>query len=430
VTRTEGRAASDLAAPRRPDAAPLRVVELLVVAVVWLFFGALNIATEVLERHHDISPAEALGDASPRIFINPVLWALVTTVVLWLGRHVTLDRAFWRRYGVGVAIAAVLAANLTDVASDAAWDALAPPAVVRHEREREHDHDRARGDARRFRPGPRNLSWLDDFAVILAALAAASARGYLLRERARREEARQREARLEAESARVRADAAQLHAELTGARLDALRRQLDPHFLFNTLNAVSALVERDPRGVRRMIGQLSDLLRHSMDGASLPEIPLRDELELLARYVDIMRVRFEDQLQIETHADPRALGALVPNMILQPLVENAIKHGVEPRGEEGHVEVGATLEGDTLVLTVRDDGPGMPPWSPAPSDELPGSARGGVGLRNTAARLAQLYGETHRFTVGPAPGGGILAEIRLPYRTRGTVPDRGTTRGR
>jgi sensor histidine kinase YesM len=143
-----------------------------------------------------------------------------------------------------------------------------------------------------------------------------------------------------------------------------------------------------------------------------------------------MRVRFEDQLQIETHADPRAIGALVPNMILQTLVENAIKHGVEPRGEEGHVEVGATLEGDTLVLTVRDDGPGMPPWSPAPSDELPGSARGGVGLRNTAARLAQLYGETHRFTVGPAPGGGILAEIRLPYRTRGTVPDRGTTRGR
>jgi signal transduction histidine kinase len=409
----------------RPDAAPLRLVELVVIAIVWLFFGALNVATEVLERHHDISPAEALGDASPRIFINPVLWALVTTLVLWLGRRVTLDRAFWRRYGVGVALGAVLGANLVDLVSDTAWDALAPRAVVR--REHEHDHDRR--EPRRFRPGPRDLRWLDDFAVMLAALAAASARGYLLRERARREDARRREAQLQAESARVRADAAQLHAQLAEARLDALRRQLDPHVLFNTLNAVSALVERDPRGVRRMIGQLSDLLRHSMDGASSPEIPLRDELELLARYVDIMRVRFEDQLEVETGADPRALDALVPNMILQPLVENAIKHGVAPRGEEGPVEVGASLEGDPLVLSVRDDGPGMPPWSPSAIDDEPIGARGGVGLRNTAARLAQLYGPAHRFTVGPAAGGGTLVEIRLPYHTRSAVPDGGTTRG-
>jgi hypothetical protein len=340
----------------RPDAAPLRLVELVVIAIVWLFFGALNVATEVLERHHDISPAEALGDASPRIFINPVLWALVTTLVLWLGRRVTLDRAFWRRYGVGVALGAVLGANLVDLVSDTAWDALAPRAVVR--REHEHDHDRR--EPRRFRPRPRDLRWLDDFAVMLAALAAASARGYLLRERARREDARRREAQLQAESARVRADAAQLHAQLAEARLDALRRQLDPHFLFNTLNAVSALVERDPRGVRRMIGQLSDLLRHSMDGASSPEIPLRDELELLARYVDIMRVRFEDQLEVETGADPRALDALVPNMILQPLVENAIKHGVAPRGEEAVRP--CPLPRPSIRVTDHQDGrPGRQP---------------------------------------------------------------------
>jgi signal transduction histidine kinase len=398
----------------RPDAAPLRAVELLVVAVVWLFYGALSVATETLEHHHDGAP---FGSANPRFFINPVLWAVLTTLVLVVGRHVSLDRAFWRRRWPFVLVGALLLANLSDVASDAAWDALAPTVAVRdrHEREREH----GRGGPRRFRPRSDNLTWLDDFGVIAIALGAASLRGYLLRERARREAARRREARLEAESARARADSAQLQAQLAQARLDALRRQLDPHFLFNTLNAVSALVERDPRGVRRMIGQLSDLLRHSTDRASAPEIPLRDELALLERYADIMRVRFEDQLVIHTNVEPSALEALVPNMVLQPLVENAIKHGVEHRDEGGRVDVEAVREGDVLVLRVTDDGPGMAPWSPtgagAPSDA--GRAERGVGLRNTAARLAQLYGDAHRFTVRPRLEGGTVAEIRLPYHT-------------
>ena len=400
---------------QRPDAAPLRGVELLVVALVWIFYAVLTVASEVLDRHEGRAPFARLLATNPRFFINPVIWAVLTTLVLWFGRRVSLDRAFWRRRWPLVLLAGVLIANATDLVSDTLWDAFAPPAVAQRSRE---EHDDEEHEPRRLRPGLRNLSWLDDLAVLFAAFAAASARGWVLRERGRREESRQREARLTAESERARADSAQLGAQLAEARLDALRRQIDPHFLFNTLNAVSALVERDPRGVRRMIGQLSDLLRHSMDSASAPEVPLARELDLLGRYVDIMRVRFEDQLEIVMNADPRALDALVPNMILQPLVENAIKHGVEQRDNGGRVEVEASLDGDTLVLRVRDNGPGMAPWSSSDDRSLNTS---GVGLRNTAARLAHLYGTAQRFTVGPGAEGGTIAEVRIPWHTQPIV---------
>ena len=395
------------------------------VAVVWAFYGALNVATQELEVHRDRPAHAALAGLNPRIFINPVLWAALTTLVLWLGRRASLDRTFWRRRGAVVVFVGLLGANVSDLASDALWDRLAPPAAVRGAR--------GHGERRRFRPGLGNLTWLDDFAVILAALAAASARGWILRERARREHSRRRETLLEAEAAQTRADAAQLQAQLSDAKLDALRRQLDPHFLFNTLNAVSALLERDPRGVRAMIGQLSDLLRHSMDGASAPEVSLREELDLLGRYVDIMRMRFADQLAVETRVDPEALDALVPNMILQPLVENAIKHGVEQRADGGCVEIEAALDGSTLVLRVRDNGPVPARSMNRPAVDAPketeGDGRGGVGLQNTMERLAHLYGAEYHFSLGPDANGGTLAEIRLPYRMRGgTAGDAVTSR--
>ena len=391
----------------RPDAVPIGRGELLAITLFWTFFGTLTVATAALDAHGSRPRFPGL---IPRLIINPVVWAVMTTLVFWIGRRVSLDRAFWRRRWWLVVLAGAVVAYGLDLVSDALWDAFTPQAIVRGTQEFLRQ--------RRFRPGPGNLTWLDDYAVVLAAIGAASARGWLLRDRARRRDARDREARLTAESARARADSAQLESQLAEARLDALRRQLDPHFLFNTLNAVSALVERDPRGVRRMIGQLSDLLRHSMDTASAPEVPLRQELELLERYVDIMRVRFDDQLEVETKADPRALDALVPNMILQPLVENAIKHGVEQNDDGGRVEVEAMLDGDTLVLRVRDDGPGMAAWT-APAD---GPANGGrVGLRNTAARLAHMYGAAQQFSVGPAPDGGTVAEVRIPWHTRPIV---------
>jgi two-component system, LytTR family, sensor kinase len=410
-----------LASGQPAEATPLRGVEVLLVVAVWGFYALLNLATEVLGGHRDGVPAAPTVGVEAGHVVLPAVWAVVTTLVLWWSRRYRLDEAFWRRRTLHVLAVGVVVANVADAVSDAIWDAVVPPTTT----------SEAPGANRRFRPGPGNLTWLDDFGVFLAALAVGAARGYVLRERARRDEARRREAELEARSARMQADGARLQAQLAEARLDALRRQLDPHFLFNTLNAVSALVERDPRGVRRMIGQLCDLLRHSMNDASAPEIPLRQELDLLERYVDIMRVRFDEQLEIEVRSDPRALDALVPNLILQPLVENAIRHGVEQsaEGEGGRVEVDAVLDGDALVLRVSDDGPGVVPWAPLPVSDLaadaPGREGGGVGLRNTAARLAQLYGADHRLTLAPAPGGGTVAEVRLPYHTR-PVPRAGS----
>ncbi len=396
----------------RPEAAPLRTVEWVLIAGVWAFYGAMTVATLLVDRGGG-PPFDGKGPTALQLFVNPLVWAALTALILWVSRFVTLDQTFWRRRGLLVVIAGILVANVFDLAADALWDALAVTQGAG-----------AGPGFRRFNPGFDNLSWLDDLGVFLGALGVAAARGFILREQARRREARRRAVDSEARSVRIQAHASQLQAQLAEARLDALRRQLDPHFLFNTLNTVSALVERDPRGVRRMIGQLSDLLRHSIDSASSPEIPLRLELELLERYVDIMRVRFEDQLEITVRADPTTLDALVPNLILQPLVENAIKHGVEQRCEGGRVEVEAVLDGDSVVLRVRDNGPGMSPWSAASMDapaESSGSGRRSVGLRNTAARLAELYGDNYRFTVGPNSADGTLAEVRLPYHVDGVA---------
>ncbi len=398
----------------RPDAAPLRTVEMTLIAAVWAFYGAMSVATEIVDHRGGwlLGPD---GELPLRLLVNPAVWAVVTALLLWASRRITLDYTFWRRRAVLVVIAGILVANASDLVSDAIYDALAP----------------GDGPPVRYRPGLGNFSWLDDLGVFLAALGVATARGFVLREQARRGEAQRLAVDLEAKSVRIQAHAAQLQAQLAEARLDALQRQLDPHFLFNTLNTVSALVERDPSGVRRMIGQLSDLLRHSIDAGSSPEIPLRRELELLERYVDIMRVRFEDQLEITVRADPNTLDALVPNLVLQPLVENAIKHGVEERSDGGRVEVEATLDGDSLVLRVRDNGSGMSPWSAATMDtsaEPSAGGRRGIGLRNTATRLAELYGPKFRFTMGPDVAGGTLAEVRLPYHTRaaeGTEVSRG-----
>ena len=399
---------------QRAETLPLRRVELAGVVAFWIFFAVLTLATTMLEPRGGVRPGGLPHGTATRLFVNPAVWAGITMLGLWLSARFPPTGASWRRLVLLVGLG-VLIANVADLVADATWDAIVQPSVAPGARG---------GGERRFRPGLGNLTWLDDLGVYLAALGVGAARGYVLRNRARRSAARRRETELEAESARHQADAAQLHAKLAEARLDALRRQLDPHFLFNTLNSVSALVERDPRGVRRMIGQLSDLLRHSMDDAAAPEIPLRQELAILERYVDIMRVRFADQLAVETRVDPQALDALVPNMLLQPLVENAIKHGVEQRADGGRVEIDVALDGSALVVRVLDNGPGMRTRSlsmPAEEGAMDAASDGrvGVGLRNTAARLAQLYGADYSLTLGPGADGGTMAEVRMPFRTRG-----------
>jgi two-component system, LytTR family, sensor kinase len=203
---------------------------------------------------------------------------------------------------------------------------------------------------------------------------------------------------------------AQLQRELVQARLDALRMQLNPHFLFNTLHAISALIHDQPEAADRMVARLSELLRLSLDPAKPQEVPLNEELAFLEGYLEIEQTRFPERLRItrQIQADTRA--ALVPFLLLQPLVENAIRHGIEPREQSGRLEITACRHDGKLELRVTDDGPGLSQTSTEP-------AREGIGLSNTRSRLRHLYGEDFSLELKDLPQGGLEARIVLPFRT-------------
>jgi len=201
-----------------------------------------------------------------------------------------------------------------------------------------------------------------------------------------------------------------LSASLAQARLQALRTQLQPHFLFNTLNAIAALVHKDARAADDMIGNLSELLRQSLDSSDLQEVPLRKEMEFLDCYLEIEQMRLGERLRVERDIAPDALDAQVPVMILQPLVENAIRHGIEPARAPGVVTVQVRREGDSLLLTVRDNGVGA---NAGTADN--GRAR--IGLANTRARLQELYATSAELVMEPATEGGVSVSVRLPFHT-------------
>jgi two-component sensor histidine kinase len=201
-----------------------------------------------------------------------------------------------------------------------------------------------------------------------------------------------------------------LQSQLATAQLQALRMQLHPHFLFNTLHAISALVPKNPEAADKMIARLSDLLRMSLDNAGAQEVLLEQELEFLRGYLDIQKTRFGNRLNVAMDVDPGALHALVPNMILQPLVENAIKHGIAPRASGGSVAITAGKRDGRLMLRIQDDGPGL-------GSEMGGSITFGLGLSNTRARLEQLYGSAHRFELSNSAEGGLRVDLDLPFKT-------------
>jgi signal transduction histidine kinase len=205
-----------------------------------------------------------------------------------------------------------------------------------------------------------------------------------------------------------RAAAAELQSQLSRAQLDALRLQLHPHFLFNTLNAIAALAPGDPTRAQRMLARLGDLLRHTLDTESA-EITVEQELKLLAPYVEIQRLRFEERFRYSERVAPEALPALVPALLLQPLVENAVQHGVSKRPEGATVALTVERAGEQLVLEVTDDGPG-----PGPGNVGKGS--NGIGLANTRARLTQLYPGANQVHLTTSPEGGARLTVKIPYR--------------
>lgn len=209
--------------------------------------------------------------------------------------------------------------------------------------------------------------------------------------------------------------ASQLEARLAEARLETLRAQIHPHFLFNTMNSVVTLMHRDVRSAERMLVLLGDLLRESLSGDGGQTVPLERELGFLDRYIEIEKTRFGDRLTVTRRIDPLALSADVPSLLLQPLVENALRHGVGRKPGPGHLTLTASLDASTLELRVADDGPGRS------QGDVPSGT--GVGLTNTRARLEQMYGAGHSFLTGEPEGGGFEVVVRIPFRAMSeTVP--------
>jgi two-component system, LytTR family, sensor kinase len=357
---------------------PLTQRDIAFIVGFWLIYALLTIANHAF----DTGPPGRRPDGPLTrwilfAFAESTLWALLTPIIVSIAGRTRSER--WSRaiHFLLLLVLGVIVALGVSIFDRELFDlVIVRPATTS-------------GNIR-WRGPPLWFGFINALIIYLGVLAAGLARAYSLRLGARREQA------------------TQLQAQLAEARLEALRSQLDPHFLFNTLNAVSSLVERDPRGVRRMITRLSELLRYTMEGAREPEITLRRELDLLDRYLDIMQVRFPG-LNVLRLLDDGALDVMVPSMILQPLVENAIRHGVEKMTEPGRIEIEAVVNDDTLVLRVSDNGPGE---SAAPNSQTDG----GVGLRNTRARLEQLYGGAAQFSLSRNAEELTVAEVRLPAK--------------
>jgi len=198
----------------------------------------------------------------------------------------------------------------------------------------------------------------------------------------------------------------QLEAQLAQAQLDVLKMQLQPHFLFNTLHSISTLMHRDVESADRMISRLSEFLRLTLNSAGEQEVTLKQEIECLDKYLEIEQARFGDRLEVRRSIDPETLHLLVPNLILQPLVENAVRHGIAPHAARGRIEVGARLEEGCLRIEVLDDGRGSH-----------GEILEGVGISRTRARLDRLYGSGSRLEMRNGPRGGFQVRLTIPKRT-------------
>src|SRR5208282_5671238 len=302
------------------------------------------------------------------------IWSLITPVVYELARRFTFDRNTWTT-ALTIHLAACI--GLTFVAS--AVIVLLDPVVTwtpeKHVPFFAHTLARAFMDLQRY--------WY----IVLITQAISYYGKYQERE----------------------LQSSQLEAQLALAQLEVLKIQLEPHFLFNTLNSIAALARNDGLAAENMTLQLADLLRFSLDAVGIHEVPLSRELTFLQKYIDIQQTRFQDRLQVEMDIQPHTLSALVPNLLLQPLVENAIRHGIGPRRAPGFIRISTRQVFDELWMEISDNGLGLTGYGGMAPLE-------GVGLNNTRARLQQLYNHDHKMMLEDAPGGGCVVKIHIPFR--------------
>jgi two-component system, LytTR family, sensor kinase len=316
-------------------------------------------------------------------FMYWYVWAAFTPLIIWLASRFQLERGNWRR----VALSLLLLGLLIAPAQAALETAIA--FAIEFAR-----HGLTQDLINRWHVIGRVIL-IESFSnVIIYFLIVSGHYAYDYYRKYREKETRSLE----------------LEGRLAQAELHNLKMQLQPHFLFNTLHTISVLMMRDTSEANRMLIRLSDLLRLSLDSVGSQEVSLKKELEFLNGYLEIEQTRFQDRLHIRLEIDPATLDAKVPNLILQPLVENSIRHGIAGLPQGGLIEIRSTLSNGELSLEVLDNGPGLRPATG--SEDLPE----GVGLSNTRARLQQLYGSQHKFELLDAPGGGLLVRLVLPFR--------------
>lgn len=359
--------------------------ELLLIVGFWTLLAALVAGTRSIDPRAEegLFSNPFLWSDVGRVFTRHYMWAALTPPIFWLAARFLPARErivravlFYLVLGIGVAIAVDL--------SNAYLRAEVFPT--------ERDYS--------FRPLKAIFGFwfFSELIAYGAILATGFARAFYLRQREREVEAQQ-----------LRTQKAELEAQLSDARLDALRMQLNPHFLFNTLHAISTLVGRDPQGVRRMIARLSTLLRYVLDENGQQEVPLHEEMTFLRGYLEIQEIRFQGRLEVEIDVDDEIDNALVPTLILQPIVENAVKHGADAHPGMGRVAIRGHRDDKWLVLEVADNGPGLDSSS---AEEI---LEQGTGLSNADARLDALYGDDYQLTFERSDLDGLNVVLRLPY---------------
>jgi two-component system LytT family sensor kinase len=347
------------------------------IALGWTLFGFFFASEVVVSRAYAGRPAK-LGPAIAAWLICAFLWFAATPLILKLARRFPLERHQWLRsflihLAVGTGLSFLLLAIWVWLTSAVGLEIGQQP----------------------FLQAFRNQlvsSLHSEILTYWMVIGLSHGIGYYRKYR-------ERELR-----------ASQLEARLARAQLDALKMQLHPHFLFNTLNSISVLMAEDVQAARRMLTSLSGLLRASLENVGSHEVSLKEELEFLENYLAIEQTRFQDRLTVSMKIEPAALDARVPNLILQPLVENAIRHGIAPHAKPGLVEIRAERQNGMVALRVRDNGSGLKAISPH-------KLMKGIGLSNTQARLEQLYGPTHQFEMHDADGGGLEVTITIPFRS-------------
>lgn len=306
------------------------------------------------------------------------LWALATPLVLWLVRRFPFDKRNWRRSLLSHLFASTWLIFIVGIIGHIIFYLI---------------YGRAAGRPYMFQNSLRfainNFSEGMGVYLLIALLMHA----YSYYQRYRQGELR----------------ASQLEAQLSQAQLQALKMQLHPHFLFNTLHSISALLHKDTEAARTMISRLGDFLRLTLENSGTQEVTLQEEMEFLRCYLEIERIRFQDRLTTFVDVDANALDARLPNLILQPIVENAIRHGIAPRSTPGEIEIRAKQVDGFLRIRIRDNGPGLPMNRSTES-----LFSKGFGLANTQTRLDRLYGTEHRFEIANDPDGGFAVTLEIP----------------